>query len=142
MIKIKFDSCIGWPHVDCLVCGKRDRLGDVVTEVYEDDKKIGYICDRCREAGSSTFKEKMMNRAKELKEYTAQMATWLEQEASQEWELPSQKEFKKAEWQAMANLMIHYKDNREEILNKYPIEEQKIILKLEREEKAKQNEAT
>lgn len=130
-MKITFEDNRGYMHFNCLICGERDRLGDVITIVYQNEEKVGHICDRCREAGSSTFKNKLMEKAKNLREYSMEMVAWMEWAASEEWDIPSQEEYKKVKWEAMANLMLDCTDQqREEILKDYPDEEQKIIIEI------------
>jgi hypothetical protein len=130
-MKIKFEGNRGYMHFNCLICGERDRKGDVIAIVYQNEEKVGHICDRCREAGSSTFKDKLMVQVKNLREYSTEMVAWMEWAASEEWDIPSQEEFKKVEWEAMAVLMVDCtKEQREDILNHYPDEEQKIITEI------------
>ena len=61
-----------------------------IREHHKYTNTVGYVCERCIEAGKEGVKKRMLERAKELSEY----ACWLRQKAKDDFELPTIEEYR------------------------------------------------
>ena len=85
-MQIKIEVSKNWCETRCPVCDKWEKHFHVAPIVYDDnDENIGYLCTDCLKADTQAIKEKLTNRAKDLR----QLAKYLDCLSNQDIVVPT-----------------------------------------------------